>query len=408
MDQGYTAKSLLRLTSRLDPKKFRLGRNKKQYLESLEEINNELIDENFVFQQFIKSTRAGKTVYSPSNHIDEFALRKLKDNIARAYDVRQANRSEIVEQVIILMREIVPFFVIKLDVKSFYESVCRKELIEKINNDLGISYRSRQHLSTLLRGSHYFPQKGLPRGLGISATLAELYMADFDTSVSRLPGVYFYSRYVDDIIIFSYLEPGGIIEKAKENLPLGLKLNDEKTRHFEFDKKAKCVSSHDIRNFDYLGYNFSFSIPPTKNKSGIVVSIAPAKLNKIKRRIMLSLFSFLADGNYPLLRDRFRFLSSNCKMKSDRDNGKLLSGIYYNYRLIDESTIDVLGELSTFLSNAIFSKKGAFGTRLAAKLTMAQRQELAKNCFKSGFVKKIVCRFSPDRLKQIKKCWAYV
>jgi hypothetical protein len=408
MDQAYTAKSLLRLTSRLDPKKFRLGRNKKQYLECLEDVNNQLLADEFKFQPFIKSTRAGKAVYSSSTHIDEFALRKLKDNISRAYDVRQANRSEIIEQVIILMREIIPFFVIKLDIKSFYESVSRKELVEKIVNDLGISYRSRQHLSLLLADNRYFPQKGLPRGLGISATLAELYMADFDTQVGRMPGVYFYSRYVDDIIIFSYLEPSGIIESAKKNLPLGLKLNAEKTRNFEFDKKGKCVSPHAIRNFDYLGYNFDFEKDPPKGKSGIIVSISPNKIKKIKNRIMLSIFSYLADGNFQLLKDRLRFLSSNCRMKSDRDNGKLLSGIYYNYRLIDESTIDELAKISTFLSQAIYSKKGAFGTRLATRLNSAQRKELAKNCFKTGFVDKIICRFSPDRLKQIKKCWAYV
>ena len=47
---------------------------------------------------------------------------------------------------------------------------------------------------------------GLPRGLNISATLAELYMKDFDHNIVTTDGVFYYSRFVDDIIIFSYKE----------------------------------------------------------------------------------------------------------------------------------------------------------------------------------------------------------
>lgn len=408
MDQAYTAKALLRLTSRLDPKKFRLGRNRKEYLEKLEEIAEELVDDDFRFSPFTLSTRAGKPVYTPSTCTDEFALRKLKDNISRVYDVRQANRSEIIEQVISLMREIVPFYVIKLDIKSFYESIHRDELVEKISSDLAVSYRSRQHLKLLLGSKQYFSKNGLPRGLGISATLSEIYMKKFDTQVSRFSGVYFYARYVDDIIIFSYLSPDGLIEKARAHLPAGLRFNNEKTRSFEFDKSGKCVSTHHIRNFEYLGYNFKFDKIPSNKKTAVEVNIAASKLQKIKRRIMLSIFGFLADGDFHLLKDRLRFLSSNCRMKSDSDNGRLFSGIYYNYRLIDQTGIADLEALSLFLAKAINARNGSFGARLNSKLTSVQRAELSKSCFKSGFNNKIVCRFSPDRLKHIKKCWAYV
>ncbi|TYQ03525.1 UNVERIFIED_ORG: reverse transcriptase (RNA-dependent DNA polymerase) [Zoogloea ramigera] len=408
IDQSYHAKALLRLTSRLDPKKYKLGRNRKEYLATFEKINEELIKDDFEFSQFTKSSRGRKPVYTPSTCKDEFALRKLNDNLARVYDVRQANRSEIIEQVICLMREIIPFFVIKLDIKSFYESIYRQELIASIKEDISLSYRSRQHLHLLLGTRKYFTQRGLPRGLGVSATLAELYMKSFDVKVRNLPGIYFYSRYVDDIIIFCYKTPDDIIGAATKALPPGLAFNHDKTAQFEFDKKGNCVSKHGVREFNYLGYNFNFDRVAIKNSSSVKVRIAPNKIDKLKNRIMLSIFRYLSDGNYLLLKDRLRFLSGNCQMKSDRDNGKLLSGIYYNYHLIDDGSVDDLKQLSTFLANAVYSKKGSFGIRLNARLSPTQKRELTKYCFKTGFTERIMCNFSPNRLKEIKQCWAYV
>lgn len=408
IDQSYHPKALLRLTSRLDPKKYKLGRNRKEYLATFEKINEELLKDDFEFNPFIKSSRGGKPVYTPSTCKDEFALRKLNDNLARVYDVRQANRSEIIEQVICLMREIIPFFVIKLDIKSFYESIYRRELISRITEDSSLSYRSRQHLNLLLGTRKYFNQRGLPRGLGVSATLAELYMKDFDAKVSNLPGIYFYSRYVDDIIIFCYKESDEIIDSASEALPPGLVFNPHKTAQFEFDKKGKCISKHPDRQFNYLGYNFNFDRVPPKSGSSVEVRIAPNKIDKLKNRVMLSIFRYLADGNYFLLKDRLRFLTGNCQMKSDSSNGKLLSGIYYNYHLIDPESVSDLKTLTTFVAKAIYSRKGSFGARLNSRLSLAQKQELTKYCFKTGFTEKIMCKFSPNRLKEIKQCWAYV
>src|SRR5690606_38479209 len=44
-------------------------------------------------------------------------------------------------------------------------------------------------------------RKGIPRGAGISANLAELYMREVDNKIKRLSNVTYYGRYVDDIII---------------------------------------------------------------------------------------------------------------------------------------------------------------------------------------------------------------
>ncbi|EPM56853.1 phage-related reverse transcriptase/maturase family protein, partial [Pseudomonas syringae pv. actinidiae ICMP 19103] len=39
------------------------------------------------------------------------------------------------------------------------------------------------------------------RGLALSATITEIVMQDFDNSIKELDGVFYYGRYVDDIIV---------------------------------------------------------------------------------------------------------------------------------------------------------------------------------------------------------------
>lgn len=71
---------------------------------------------------------------------------------------------------------------------------------------------------------------GLPRGLGISAVLSELRMKYFDLSLRRVEGVYYYARFVDDIIVFcsSRRSADMVMETAKAELyKLGLTLNDK-------------------------------------------------------------------------------------------------------------------------------------------------------------------------------------
>jgi hypothetical protein len=123
---------------------------------------------------------------------------------------------------------------------------------------------------------------------------------------------------------------------------------------------------------------------------------------------MLSIFSFFRNKDASLLKDRIRFLTGNCQMKRDSDDGKLLTGIYYNYSHIDESGILELKMLTHFMRKAILSKKGAFGKRMQSDLTSEHRRILVSYCFEAGFRGKITHKATPERLKQIKECWRHV
>lgn len=411
IDQTFSARNFLRLTTRLDPKKYKLGRNRADYLVSLEKISAKVLADDFTFSTFSVSHIGGKPVYSVTSHIDEFALRKLSDNLSRVYGVKQSNRSEIIGQVIPLLREKIPFYLLKLDIKSFYESIDRSALLASIFKDSSLSFRSKILLDQLLRSTQHFSGPGLPRGISLSATLSELYMKEFDAIARNIDGVYFYVRFVDDILIFSFSNPEPVRAALARSLPAGMKFNDEKECLLGFDRNGNCEIYDDAPEITYLGYKFNFrpkgtpALPPYPR---LIIKIAESKLMKMRRRIMLAIFSFFKNKDVSLLNDRIRFLTGNCQMKRDGDNGKLFTGIYYNYSHIDEFGISELKILTEFMRKAILSNRGAFGKNLRTHLTSEQRRVLISYCFEAGFRERITHKSTPERLKQIKECWRHV
>ena len=81
-------------------------------------------------------------------------------------------------------------------------------------------------------------KSGVPRGMNISATMSELYMRKFDRWIRSFDSVYFYARFVDDIIVFSNSLKDSLILIANLNSQLselaeGLTINLKKTELFE-------------------------------------------------------------------------------------------------------------------------------------------------------------------------------
>lgn len=416
IDQTFSANNFMSLMNRTDPRKYKLGRERENYQVAMEEISKSAHDTNFKFSKFSTALRVGKVVFSTTSTCDEFIIRKLNDNLRRSYNVRQANRGEIMSQVKLLIQEKLPFHVIKIDIKDFYESTDREFLIKNICSESLISYRGKEILKKLFLNSSNFIEKGLPRGISISATLSEINMISFDKKIRSLEGVYYYARYVDDMIIFSYKSSDKIISAIKKALYPKMQVNDKKTETVEFNEHGNCISYLSKPEISYLGYKFEFRLQSAMPKGNLPkgspplpprmeIKIADSKIAKLKKRIMLSLLSYVFNKNFPLLISRIKFLSGNCKMHRKGETGELLSGIYYNYPLIDEPGRLELKAISQFLRKAIYSKNGSFGSKIYSSLSLIQKQQLAKLCFYAGHQKKITQNISAKRLQQIKKCW---
>ena len=259
MNQSFNRQQLLKLCKQAEYVDYGLTVN--QLSDKLDTAYNEITADKFQF-----TINQVSEYFLTHDLPNKLVLRKLNDNIKRIYKDEQANRRIIIAQLITLLSETCPFWVIKTDIKSFYESIDRDRLVSKFHDDSLLSFHSMYLLEKVFDNPVLIGRTGVPRGMNISATLSEIYMRKFDKWIRRLDGVYYYARFVDDIVIFSNSLPSclNLINSLDSKLAVladGLKINHSKTELFD----GKTLKPLDITNgkllrsskpLDYLGYSF--------------------------------------------------------------------------------------------------------------------------------------------------------
>lgn len=131
-------------------------------------------------------------------------------------------------------------YYLKIDITNFYGSINRELLLKKLK-DLKVDRYCIELVKMAINNvtvplsfrkaelSKYILDSGIPQGLSISNTLAHIYMLEFDKFITNENC--FYTRYVDDILIFckenKQVEIKQMVkDKFKE---LGLSVNESKT-----------------------------------------------------------------------------------------------------------------------------------------------------------------------------------
>lgn len=155
---------------------------------------------------------------------------------------------------------------IKLDVSSFYASIKHDVLLRKLRDKIKKAEIIDLIQKAIETESLGYPIKekvkrhkrelGIPEGLPISNSLANIYLTNLDEKYSELPGIKYY-RYVDDILILLNQEELPTVKKAivRDLKRLGLKTND----------KNACGGIS--QGFEYLGYFLSSSGITVRNSS---------------------------------------------------------------------------------------------------------------------------------------------
>lgn len=329
----------------------------------------------------------------------DLVLRKLYNNIKRIYRIEQSNRNQIVKQMVSLLREEACKWVIRLDIRHFYESIERERLINRFVEDGRLNYQSIYLLKNLFSNSSISKTKGLPRGLNISSVMSELYMKYFDLEIRRMDGVFYYARFVDDIIIFcsSSNSQENVWAKVPELLDkLGLQLNESKS--YKDDNNQKDQKNHKVLNLTYLGYTFIL-----KKKNDLEIAIADKKVNVIKTRITKSFVRFAKDGNFIKLKNRIKFLTGNITINNPSTLLPIRIGIYFNYNMISSRTS--LYELDKYYQKLLHCRTGRLGLKLKKNFNVNQIEELSKYSFVFGFDKHVRHYFTSTTIADITNCW---
>ena len=324
-----------------------------------------------------------------------------------------------------MLSEGIPYTVYRLDVKSFYESFNSNLIVDTINSIEKANPQTKSILSSLMREYSIGGGLGLPRGLAFSAVMSEVLMKNFDDGLKNTQGVYFYARYIDDIIIITNPlnnQNEFISYIIKELTSLGLSLNNKKRKIASIQKKIAPIPiatylaapPKALLSIDYLGYNFKVYEPQEiKKLSGltkkqfrdVVTDISASKIKRYKSRIVKSFLDYLLNKNFLLLMMRLKFLTSNFSIK-DKDSEKLkMTGIYYNYPRI--TTFDGLKEMDKFHKNAILCNTGRLFSKTSLLLNKRFRSFLLKQTFQHGHKNRIFLYFNAYDLKQIQECWKY-
>lgn len=381
--------------------------------EAMGVASEEDISSNGIFRTRIKN----RNCISIKDYSKNLIFRAVSRYLARRFRIYPRNRDSIVREIVETLSDSTPMYIIRRDLSSFYESLPTAGVRDMLEFNTYIPTKIRNYIR------HFFStlcgeQKGVPRGVGISAVISEIVMQETDQRIREIEGIYKYFRYSDDILIFSYDDPCRLYGPLDEIIkPTGLKFNRTKSKEMYLN----CAEKSKRKNveIEYLGYKFSMLNGHGDDRPRAVeVSISDGKISRIKTRIICSLKAYQGDRDFQLLLDRIRFLSSNyfayrAGAHSVKTSKFVKSGIHYNYHLCGRyqagrrlpSRCSELKSLDAFYHALIKGPSSSFRHLFETRATENQLRRLEKISFFRGFEHKITVRFRPDRVHQIKAAW---
>lgn len=347
-------------------------------------------------------------VYQPVDMLDRLLISAATATFSKVTRVKQANRHLVNATVEKMLSEGIPFVMHRFDLRKFYESIPRQKIEDRLIEDLSLPRSAVRVMRSLFQGCTEQGVDGLPRGVSASGILSEDYLLPIDRALANHDHIYFYSRYVDDIIVMSSVEANHSELKSwlrDELKPRGLQLNHEKSQGLKIEGGSKHPS-----HFDFLGYRYNIK-PVQGDKNEVSIDIAPAKIAKVATRLCLSARAYLIDHDYGLFEDRIRALSGNYRIPGGLKGHQHKVGIFYSYPAVSASTYDEdesgLSKLDSFLRALLLGRKTSLSRRLTTALTSEQRRRLARYSFTAGHRTRQLSKFSSQRVGKIVGCWKY-
>ncbi len=355
----------------------------------------------------------GKVAYAvgdlPSMLISKFIALEMRNQ----YQLSTAKRDEVVEELRVLLDNAMPKILIRADIHNFYESILQQSLLERIEKDDYLTAASVRYLRKFFyeynRLTNNQKHVGIPRGLSFSPALAEIYLCEFDSKVKDICGLYFYKRYVDDIVLLvnpnkiSVDECWDAIQRIAEGLGLTLHDDDDKI------VKAQLPTDNDSPlSFNYLGYQFKYGDGHTE------LLLTEGKVERYCKTIDCILHAYAKVANYRSMGEngkkhidgliqfihRLDALTGNGNLDSRRNFVK--TGLFYSNRLLtDLSQLDILDH---YLADALNDPKRfappqnlfnyGDGNGYKENIQRIKNKIITKYSFKSGFCDRRMYRWN--------------
>ena len=375
---------------------------KEALVSSVDKLEKELEHGKFTWKLSDGPEIGTRKTYRVDPSLHRYLAGKQAEAVIRhAATVSPLSRNSIIRSLKNTLEKTYRHSVIRLDIKHYFDSISHATLLDILDENRQVDSITKHLVSVLLKEFGKLTRKndGIPQGVGISSQLAEIYLSNFDKIIRSQPGVLYYARYVDDIVLV--VETAELADSVQKEIniqlnKLGLVRNHTKDCQIDTTDSGEYPLGTKV---EYLGYVFNRPVGSKDLFTSIVDRRVIKKTSRMDRAF--EVWNRKSPdptkpntGNDGLLVDRVRYLAGNIKLSNTKSN--VVAGIYYSNSSLDEDSVQ-LTELDDHLQKLIKKHEALMSTTLTDKLK--------KISFRVGFQDRAFLRFSPHQLERISICW---
>lgn len=385
-----------------------------------ETLERQINNHNFSFTIKV-SDYDGKQYFSIDNGVwaQFYAMKILQRNLVHLFNIEMMNRHLVMKNLKLLLNTQTPIYIIRTDISGFFESIPQERLLRLIDRNSLLGTKAKGMVKKVLKEYERIKDirrvpagQGVPRGIGISSPLSEIYMDRLDKIIRDRREVVFYARYVDDIfIILSSLGEAKDIKGYYRDLidlfsRYGLTLQPEGSVKCKLtDKFSKDTGGTVNEDFTYLGYHLY--LEKKKNDLKTIFGMSDHKKQRLKERIN-HCFDHFADvvkvdsfqARHDLL-DGLNIISGNIRLSKAKSGVKV--GFFYNNDLLDkeEDFTEIQDYLNVKVPTIPANILGGGGDRTKYETHLLTC--IRKVSFKDRWNKRKMFEVSVERLKNIER-----
>lgn len=372
--------------------------------------------------QLISQMYGGKQYFEvdKADRVQHFTMKCLQRNLVKAFGVEMVNRHTVMANLKLMLNNDLPIYIIRTDIQHFFESIPQDRLMLLIERNSILSNKSRGLVKNVMacyegiKDKRLVPAgKGVPRGIGISSALSEIYLAELDKLIKSRKEVIFYIRYVDDIFMILSDMPYGItlasyyqtLEDEFHEYGLDLQpVGSSKCQLLDYYSKGGGQTKNDT--LTYLGYRLNLS-KDARNHRTTRFGMSDERKLRFKARVNNVFDRFKLELKYDIkqakrdFKDGLNLITGNIRLSKAKEGVKV--GFYYNNDLLDVEQDFV--ELENYLHSKHIRVPGnLFANPADERAFIKKRRDFILSIrLKERWTEKKTFDIGVGRLKEIRK-----